>query len=50
MPPGWTQWLAGTDKAWQTNSLIQGGTYNYFHLTQNINGTITSFPGRYSRM
>jgi N-acetylglucosamine-6-sulfatase len=47
-PPGWTQWMAGSDHRWQSGDPFQGGTYAYFNLTQNVNGEIKSFPGRYS--
>jgi N-acetylglucosamine-6-sulfatase len=47
-PPGWTQWLAGSDHQWQPWDLLHGNTYDYFDLTQNVNRTIRSFPGRYS--
>ena len=42
------QWLAGSDHVWHPWDLFHGGTYAYFDLTQNINGRIRSFPGRYS--
>jgi arylsulfatase A-like enzyme len=48
VPPGWTQWMAGSDHRWQPGDQFGGGTYAYFELTQNVNGEITSFPGRYS--
>jgi arylsulfatase A-like enzyme len=47
-PPGWTQWLAGSDHLWHPWDPFHGGTYDYFNLTQDVNGTIRSFPGRYS--
>ncbi len=47
-PPGWTQWLAGTDHRWRPWEPFAGDTYAYFDLTQNINGTIRAFPDRYS--
>ena len=47
-PPGWTEWMAGSDHRWQPGDPFQGGTYAYFNLTQNVNGEIKSFPGRYS--
>ncbi|MET0998272.1 MAG: sulfatase-like hydrolase/transferase, partial [Marmoricola sp.] len=48
VPPGWTQWLAGSDHAWSSGDPFQGGTYDYFDLVQNVNGRIVSSPGRYS--
>jgi N-acetylglucosamine-6-sulfatase len=47
-PPGWTQWMAGSDHLWHPWDPFHGGTYDYFDLTQNVNGAIRSFPGRYS--
>jgi N-acetylglucosamine-6-sulfatase len=48
VPPGWTQWMAGSDHQWHSWDPFHGGTYAYFDLTQNVNGAIKSFPGRYS--
>ena len=49
VPPGWDQWYAGSDHLWDFDSPnFGGGTYTYDHLIQNIDGTIRSFPGRYS--
>ncbi|MGO4255560.1 sulfatase family protein [Marmoricola sp. RAF53] len=53
VPPGWTAWHAGSDHKWRPGekydgTVMHGGTYAYFHLTQNIDGTIKSFPGRYN--
>ncbi|HET7350388.1 MAG TPA: sulfatase [Marmoricola sp.] len=48
VPPGWSQWYAGSDRAWLPWETYGGGTYDYFSLTQNINGRLESFPGRYS--
>jgi N-acetylglucosamine-6-sulfatase len=47
-PPGWTQWMAGSDHVWQPGETYGGNTYDYFHLAENVNGSIKSFPGRYS--
>ena len=44
VPAGWTDWMAGLDNG----GGLGGGTYDYFNLTQNINGTTTVNPGRYS--
>ncbi|WP_101523312.1 sulfatase family protein [Nocardioides houyundeii] len=44
VPPGWTQWWAGLDN----KRGRAGGTYDYFHLTANVNGEQVSWPGRYS--
>ena len=48
VPPGWDQWYAGSDKVFPTNSRLHGSTYNYFAMTQNINGTVVPHPGVYS--
>jgi arylsulfatase A-like enzyme len=48
VPPGWTQWMAGSDHLWQLGEPVRGGTYAYFDLVQNINGRIVASPGRYS--
>jgi N-acetylglucosamine-6-sulfatase len=48
VPPGWTQWMAGSDHIWHTGDPFHGGTYDYFSLVQNVNGRIVGAPGRYS--
>jgi N-acetylglucosamine-6-sulfatase len=48
VPPGWGQWMAGSDHAWHRGDPFQGGTYDYFSLVQNVNGRIVGSPGRYS--
>jgi N-acetylglucosamine-6-sulfatase len=48
VPPGWNQWMAGSDHAWHPGDPFQGGTYDYFSLVQNVNGRIVGSPGRYS--
>ena len=48
VPPGWTQWLAGSDHLWRSGDSFRGGTYDYFNLVQNVNGRIVASPGRYS--
>jgi N-acetylglucosamine-6-sulfatase len=48
VPPGWTQWLAGSDHQWRSGDPFRGGTYDYFGLVQNVNGSIVGSPGRYS--
>ncbi len=48
VPPGWDQWLAGSDHVWHPGDDFHGGTYDYFDLVQNINGKIVGSPGRYS--
>ena len=40
VPPGWTQWMAGSDHLWHTGDPFRGGTYDYFNLSQNVNGEI----------
>ncbi|MCW2760133.1 MAG: hypothetical protein JWR85_334 [Marmoricola sp.] len=48
VPPGWDQWMAGSDHVWHTGDPFRGGTYDYFDLVQNVNGRIVASPGRYS--
>ncbi len=48
VPPGWDQWLAGSDHRWRSGDPFRGGTYDYFNLVQNVNGRIVGSPGRYS--
>ena len=49
VPPGWTQWYAGSDHLWPLGDpRFGGGTYDYFDLAENVNGSIHAFPGRYS--
>ncbi len=48
VPPGWNQWLAGSDHTWSSGDPFSGGTYDYFDLVQNVNGRIVGSPGRYS--
>jgi arylsulfatase A-like enzyme len=48
VPPGWTQWLAGSDHHWHAGDPFVGGTYDYFDLVQNVNGRIMASSGRYS--
>ncbi|RLV47583.1 hypothetical protein D9V37_15560 [Nocardioides mangrovicus] len=46
--PGWTDWYAGSDHRYGSKSPLFGGTYNYFHYTQVINGKVVAHPDRYS--
>lgn len=53
VPPGWTQWMAGSDHLWRPGEKwhgreYHGGTYSYFNLTQNVNGGVKTFPGQYN--
>jgi len=48
VPPGWTQWMAGSEHIWNAGDPVQGNTYDYFNLVQNVNGAIVASPGRYS--
>ncbi|MGL5808326.1 MAG: sulfatase-like hydrolase/transferase [Nocardioides sp.] len=48
VPPGWDDWRAGSDHIWAPGDKFQGGTYDYFNLTSNVNGQIESWPGAYS--
>jgi arylsulfatase A-like enzyme len=48
VPPGWDEWYAGSDHRFPAGSPLHGGTYNYFSMTQNINGKIVPHHGTYS--
>ncbi|RLV47582.1 DUF4976 domain-containing protein [Nocardioides mangrovicus] len=48
VPPGWTDWYAGSDHLYGNRSPYFGGTYNYTHYTQVINGRVVPHPGDYS--
>ena len=48
VPPGWDQWMAGSDKVFPAGDPLHGGTYNYFSMTQNVNGQVVAHPGIYS--
>ena len=48
VPPGWTEWWAGSDHRWSPGDEFRGGTYAYFNLTSNVNGEIRTWPGDYS--
>ncbi|MBO9521734.1 MAG: sulfatase [Nocardioidaceae bacterium] len=53
VPPGWTEWHAGSDHIWRPGEKwrgreYHGGTYSYFNLTQNVNGSLRTFPGQYN--
>ncbi|HEY3527998.1 MAG TPA: sulfatase-like hydrolase/transferase [Nocardioides sp.] len=48
IPPGWSQWYVSTEHRWPAGEGPGGGTYHYFHLTENVNGEIRSYPGRYT--
>ena len=49
VPPGWTQWCAGSDHLWQPGDPFRGGTYAYFNLVAELERPRSmSFPGRYS--
>lgn len=53
VPPGWTDWYAGSDHLWRPGETwkgkeFHGGTYAYYNLTQNVNGRVETSPGRYS--
>ena len=45
VPPGWDQWMAGSDKVFPAGDPLHGGTYNYFSMTQNVNGQVVAHPG-----
>ena len=48
VPPGWSQWWGSTDHHWRAGERPGGGTYNYTHLTSNVNGRLRTYPGRYT--
>lgn len=48
VPAGWTDWMAGLDTDWPTWSSNAGDTYNYFAMTQNVNGVVVPHHGTYS--
>ena len=45
VPPGWTQWWGSV---WRSDQWPGGGTYDYEHLTSNVNGRLRTWPGRYT--
>ena len=47
VPPGWSEWWAGSDKIRRAGDPHVGTTYAYFNLTSNVNGELRSWPGRY---
>lgn len=53
VPPGWTHWYAGSDHIWHPGETWKGkryggGTYAYYNLTQNIDGKLKNWSGKYS--
>ena len=48
IPPGWTQWWVSSVHRGRRGHWPGGGTFNYFHLTANVNGHIRTWPGRYT--
>ncbi len=48
VPRGWTDWYVGLEHTWPAGSPFGGGTYNYFHFTQNQNGRVVANNGAYS--
>jgi N-acetylglucosamine-6-sulfatase len=48
VPPGWTQWWGALDRVWRRGQWPGGNTYNYMHLTSNVNGAVRTWPGRYT--
>ncbi len=47
-PPGWTQWHASIDGGVPARSKRNGGTYRYWDMTLNVNGTLEAHQGEYS--
>jgi N-acetylglucosamine-6-sulfatase len=48
VPPGWTQWYGACDHDWRRGQWPGGNTYNYMHLTSNVNGVLRTWPGQYT--
>jgi N-acetylglucosamine-6-sulfatase len=48
VPPGWTQWWGSSSHDWAPGQWPGGDTFNYFHLTSNVNGHLRTWPGRYT--
>jgi arylsulfatase A-like enzyme len=49
VPPGWTDWRGSIDGgALPPDDPRNGGTYRYFDMTLNDNGTLEPHPGEYS--
>ena len=48
VPPGWTQWYGSVDVSTPPANPYGGSTYNYFHLTSNVNGVLQSWPDEYT--
>jgi N-acetylglucosamine-6-sulfatase len=48
IPPGWSDWRGAVEVLPSADPSMAGGTYRYFDMTLNINGTLVSNSGRYS--
>ncbi|MFZ2015823.1 MAG: sulfatase-like hydrolase/transferase [Nocardioides sp.] len=48
VPPGWAQWWGSCDRKWSPGQWPGGYTYDYMHLTSNVNGRIHTWPGQYT--
>jgi len=49
VPNGWTDWRAAVDETpYPESDPRHGSTYDYFHLTLDVNGELVGHPGRYS--
>jgi N-acetylglucosamine-6-sulfatase len=48
VPPGWTQWWGSVAHPWAQGDRPGGGTYDYDHLTSNVNGQLRTWPGSYT--
>ena len=48
VPPGWSQWWGSSDRTWEPGQWPGGYTYDYMHLTSNVNGQIHTWPGKYT--
>jgi len=48
VPPGWTDWRGSIDGGVPVGDPMDGGTYRYFDMTLNVNGTLEPHQGEYS--
>jgi arylsulfatase A-like enzyme len=48
VPPGWSDWRGAVDVLPSADPSMAGGTYRYFDMTLNVNGTLVSNSGQYS--
>ena len=48
VPPGWSDWRGSIGSSLPPTDPMAGGTYRYFDMTLNIDGTLVANPRRYS--